>query len=175
MEKDYDKLIKTVDENGNYTGWVKKLEAHQKDIPHKAFSIFIHDGKGNMLIQKRAAHKYHSPSVWTNACCSHSSLENVELIDEAKLRLKEEMGFTVPIKKLFDFKYHERVGDLIENEHDTVYLGVYDKQVTVNPEEASECKYMPFDEILSDVRENPDSYSVWFKLVIDRVIGMIER
>ena len=57
MEKDYDKLIKTVDENGNYTGWVKKLEAHQKDIPHKAFSIFIHDGKGNMLIQKRAAHK----------------------------------------------------------------------------------------------------------------------
>ena len=84
------------------------------------------------------------------------------------------MGFTVPIKKLFDFKYHEKVGDLIENEHDTVYVGVYDKKVEPNPDEASECKYMPFDEILADVKKNPDAYSVWFKIVIERVIDMIK-
>lgn len=173
MKKDYEKLIKTVDENGNYTGWIKKFEAHEKGVLHKAFSIFIHDGKGNMLIQKRAAHKYHSPNLWTNACCSHSSEKYMDLKTEAECRLLEEMGFTVPIKKLFDFKYHEKVGDLTENEHDTVFIGVYDKEVTPNPDEASECKYVPFNEILKDIKENPDNYSVWFKIVIERVIEMI--
>ena len=93
-----------VDENDNPIGVMDKLEAHKKGLLHRAFSVFIFNAKGEMLLQQRAANKYHSGGLWTNACCSHPQ-PGEETWEAAKKRLKEEMGFNIPVSKVFDFVY----------------------------------------------------------------------
>ena len=136
MEKQQVVLVNEKDEP---IGIMEKMEAHQKGLLHRAFSIFIFDSKGRMLLQQRAAQKYHGAHLWTNACCSHP-FPDEELKEAAQRRLQEELGFTTDLHEIFSFIYKARVeNNLIEHEFDHVFAGEYDSKIQPNPTEVSDC------------------------------------
>ena len=159
-----------VDENDVPTGVMEKLEAHQKGELHRAFSIFIFNSKGEMLLQKRALHKYHSGGLWTNACCSHPQ-PNETNEQAAHRRLMEEMGFDCVLEKKFYFIYKAQLNnELTEHELDHVFVGTYDKQPIINLDEVADWKFIQPSLILQDIKKNPQNYSYWFKQVLEKVI-----
>src|SRR5687767_9845264 len=124
-----------VNENDEQLGVMDKMEAHHKGVLHRAFSIFIFNTKGEMLLQQRAEHKYHSGGLWTNACCSHPA-PGEETNDAAERRLQEEMGFSTSLVKVLDFTYRAEFDNgLVEHEFDHVYLGLYNGDIHPNPDE----------------------------------------
>ena len=158
-----------VDEHDRSLGTAEKMEAHQQGRLHRAFSIFIFNDKGELLLQRRALDKYHSGGLWTNTCCSHP-LEEMGLEDFARLRLKEEMGFDTPIRKVFDFLYRaDMENGLIEHEFDHVLTGNYDGAVSPDPAEVMEYKYLSLDDISNSLEEFPHIYTAWFRMVMPRV------
>lgn len=155
-----------VNEKDEQIGTAEKLLAHQQNLLHRAFSIFIHDGNGAVLLQKRALSKYHSGGLWTNTCCSHPK-ENENIIAAGQKRLQEEMGFTTDLTVLFSFIYQAELdNDLSENELDHVLVGKYNGAVTPNPSEASEVKWVPIQTLINDVEINPTAYTIWLQLII---------
>lgn len=158
-----------VDENDNELGAMEKLQAHQEALLHRAFSIFIFNTKGEMLLQRRALSKYHSPGLWTNTCCSHPR-PNESTIDAAQRRLQEEMGFACELKHQFYFMYKAVLDQgLTEHELDHVFFGNYDGVININPTEVLEYKFMNIDLIKTDIGQNPYNYTVWFKIIFDRI------
>ena len=112
-----------VDPNDNPIGTMNKMEAHEKAVLHRAFSVFILNDKNEVMLQQRAAHKYHSPLLWTNTCCSHQRVGETN-IEAGKRRLFEEMGFTAKLKELFHFIYKAPFDNgLTEHELDHVMIG----------------------------------------------------
>lgn len=166
------KEIILVDEKGREIGVGEKLKIHQEGKLHRSFSIFIFNSKDQMLLQKRAKTKYHSPSLWSNACCSHPK-PNKELLDEAKRRLKEEMGFACDLKESFSFVYKAKVEDLIEYEFDHVFLGKFDGSPKPDKVEVGDWKWVTFREVKKDVEENPENYTPWFKILLDKVYDKV--
>ena len=156
-----------VDENDNQVGLMPKLEAHQKGLLHRAFSVFIFNSKYQLLLQKRAISKYHSGGLWTNTCCSHPR-EAEGTIDAANRRLHEEMGIKTNLRKVFDFIYKAELdNELTENEFDHVFYGVYDENTILNKEEADDYKWVDMETISNDIIRNSDNYTVWFKIAFD--------
>ncbi len=171
MAADKDPKVILVDENDNQIGVAGKLEAHSNGGRlHRAISIFIFNSKGATLLQKRSAAKYHTPSKWTNTCCSHPNPgESVE--DAVHRRLKEEMGFDCDMEEKFSFTYHADVGNgLTENEFDHVFFGTYDNDPKPDPKEAQGWKWIDIKKLKSDIKSNPNDYTPWLKIVIDRVL-----
>ncbi|WP_029452948.1 isopentenyl-diphosphate Delta-isomerase [Clostridium algidicarnis] len=163
-------MILLVDQDDKEIGYGEKAEVHKKGIFHRAFSIFIFNSKGELLLQKREKSKYHSPSLWTNTCCSHQRMGE-DLNEAAHRRLKEELGFDTELEEIFKFSYDiEFNEDLHENEYDHVFIGKYDGDVTINPKEIEESKWMDLKELNKDIKEFPKRYTYWFKLSIGRVI-----
>jgi isopentenyl-diphosphate delta-isomerase len=159
-----------VDENDNAIGTTDKMEAHQKGLRHRAFSIFIFNSKGEMLLQKRAANKYHSAGLWSNACCSHPSAGE-ETKEAALRRLNEELGFKTPIQKIFDFTYKaDFENGLKENEFDHVFVGEYESEIKMNPEEVEDYSFKSINEIQQELANNPSKYTAWFKIVFSSVV-----
>ena len=158
------KKVILVNETDEEVGTMEKLEAHQKALLHRAFSVFIFNSQGMMLLQQRAATKYHSGGLWTNACCSHPSPG--ELTKEAaSRRLYEELGFTTRLTKVFTFTYRtEFENGLTENEYDHVYTGVYDGIITANKEEVMDFTYISVKDLDRSLMENPDKYTTWFRI-----------
>ncbi|MFA8300172.1 MAG: isopentenyl-diphosphate Delta-isomerase [Hyphomicrobiales bacterium] len=153
-----------VDNNDNDLGQMEKMEAHIKGILHRAFSIFILNSRNEMLIHKRALTKYHSPGLWTNACCSHPR-KNENVLDAGHRRLQEEMGFDCNIKEIFTFIYKADVGDgLIEHEYDHVLFGLSDIIPNINPDEVDSYKYVDINKLSTDIKLNPQNYTEWFKI-----------
>lgn len=153
-----------VDENDKPVGVAEKMEAHQQGLLHRAFSVFIFNSKGEMLQQQRALHKYHSGGLWTNACCSHP-IPGEEIVAAAQRRLKEEMGFEVPVEKVFDLMYKTEFDNgLTEHEFDHVFVGEYDGEMNVNAEEVSDVCYKSMSEIKTELKNNPGTYTEWFKI-----------
>ena len=131
-----------VDENDNQVGVMPKLEAHQKGLLHRAFSVFIFNSKYELLLQKRASSKYHSGGLWTNTCCSHPR-EGEEILDAAKRRLIEEMGIDTSLRKVHDFIYKAELdNDLTEHEFDHVLYGIYNEDPIINKDEADDFKWI---------------------------------
>jgi isopentenyl-diphosphate delta-isomerase len=162
-------LVVLVNENDQQIGLMEKMEAHQKAVLHRAFSIFLFNSKGQMLLQQRAWSKYHSPGLWTNTCCSHPR-ENESLEEATSRRLMEEMGMQCSMKKVFDFIYRADVGqDLTEHEFDHVFIGVSDSQPVINPDEVAAWKYMDMEELSVDLHRNPEQYTVWFRIAFEQV------
>jgi len=163
-----------VDENDNEIGTEEKLKAHQEGKLHRAFSIFVLNSKGQLLLQKRAKSKYHSGGLWTNTCCSHPSPG--ETLEKAvHRRLKEEIGFDCELKEIFSFTYKANFDNgLIEHEYDHVFIGNFDGEPAPNPEEVDEWKWVDLEELKKDIQENPDSYSYWLKHSIDKVISYLK-
>lgn len=153
-----------VDEADQPLGRMEKLEAHRRALLHRAFSVFIFNSGGKMLLQQRAAEKYHSPGLWTNACCSHPK-PGEDTRDAAVRRLKEELGFTTELVKVFDFTYRsEFENGLTEHEFDHVFLGIYDREPSPDRREVSDYRYESMQDIETALRLRPDEFTSWFRL-----------
>jgi isopentenyl-diphosphate Delta-isomerase len=153
-----------VNENDEQVGTMDKLEAHRQAKLHRAFSVFIFNGRGEMLLQQRADGKYHSGGLWTNACCSHPS-PGEETMEAAHRRLQEEMGFHASLIKIFDFTYRAEFDNgLVEHEYDHVYLGVYDGAVYPHPDEVKSYRYQTLEEIRHEIHAEPDIFTAWFHI-----------
>ena len=158
-----------VDENDEQIGTMEKIEAHQKALLHRAFSIFVFNGKGEILLQKRANKKYHSGGLWTNACCSHP-YDGQDTLVAAEKRLKEEMGFTVPLKKAFDFVYKVSFENgLTEHEYDHVFIGYYDGDIIPAADEVKDYCFMSADELKISIDSYPNKYTAWFKIAFPKL------
>lgn len=151
-------------------GSAEKMEVHRKGLLHRAFSIFIINDKGEMLIQKRNDSKYHSGGLWTNSCCSHQRI-NEELDEAIHRRLQEELGFDCKLQEQFDFVYRTVFRDsLIEYELDHVYIGNYSGEVNVNEEEISEFMWISKDELKDKLNKEAQKFTTWFLTAAPRVI-----
>lgn len=159
-----------VDNNDHMIGTMPKMEAHRLGKLHRAFSVFIFNSSGELLLQQRAFDKYHSGGKWTNTCCSHP--RPGEATDSAALRrLQEEMGMIAELQHIFSFKYEADVeGGLIENEYDHVYFGTSDLSPILNPEEVANFKYINMSDLKADILAFPDQYTQWLKICFDRVL-----
>jgi isopentenyl-diphosphate Delta-isomerase len=160
-----------VDEQDCETGTMEKMEAHRRGLLHRAFSIFIFDAKGRMLLQQRATGKYHSGGLWTNACCSHPAPG--ETTESAALRrLREEMGFETPLEKSFDFVYRAEFDNgLTEHEFDHVYTGTYNGPVEPDPSEVSDYCYLSVGEIEELLKTDPDRFTAWFRIAFPQFLS----
>ena len=163
-----DKLI-LVDENDTPIGTIEKMEAHQKALLHRAFSVFIFNTKGEMLLQQRALDKYHSGGLWTNACCSHP-YDGQQTQAAAEKRLQEEMGFTTVLTKVFDFIYKAPFDNgLTEHEFDHVFTGIYDGTIVSDKSEVEDFCFMSMDVIKESLQLHPEKYTVWFKIAFPKM------
>ncbi|MEO6721169.1 MAG: isopentenyl-diphosphate Delta-isomerase [Ferruginibacter sp.] len=158
-----------VDEMDRPVGTMGKMEVHEKALLHRAFSIFIFNAKGEMLLQQRANNKYHSAGLWTNACCSHPS-PGMSTLKAAKKRLREEMGFEAELQKAFDFIYMAPFENgLTEHEFDHVFVGIYDGKINPDPDEVSAFCYKSVNEIRELLQAHPANYTAWFKIAFPKV------
>ena len=156
-----------VDKNDNPIGLMNKLEAHEKAVLHRAFSVFILNHKNELMLQQRAQHKYHSPLLWTNTCCSHQR-ENETNIQAGTRRLLEEMGFETELKEMFHFIYKAPFDNgLTEHELDHVMIGYYNNMPDINKEEVESWKWMKIEDVKNDMITNPDQYTIWFKIIFE--------
>ena len=145
-----------------------KMEAHEKALLHRAFSVFIINDKGEIMLQQRAAHKYHSPLLWANTCCSHQRQGETNLA-AGKRRLQEEMGFETELTELFSFIYKAAFDNgLTEHELDHVMIGEFNSNPHINREEVAAWRWMLPQDIKLDIGKNPAEYTVWFKIIFDK-------
>lgn len=164
-----DIMIPLIDENDNIIGHGEKLDVHIKGLRHRAFSILVYNEKAELLIHQRALHKYHSAGLWTNTCCGHPN-QGEPMLDAVHRRLMEEMGFFCNLTHQFTFQYHAAFENgLIENEIDHVYVGKYDGDFTVNPDEVADYKWLSIENIKELVQSNPESFTVWFKVILEKL------
>jgi isopentenyl-diphosphate Delta-isomerase len=165
-------LVNHLDEQ---IGLMPKLEAHQKGILHRAFSVFIVNTKNEIMLQQRAHQKYHSPLLWTNTCCSHQRDKETN-IEAGKRRLFEEMGFETDLKELFHFIYKAPFDNgLTEHELDHVMIGYYNEEPKINTDEVASWKWMKIEKIKIDMINNPDIYTVWFKIIFEEFYHYLEE
>jgi isopentenyl-diphosphate delta-isomerase len=158
-----------VNEQDEPTGTMEKMEAHKKGLLHRAFSVFIFNDKGELLLQRRALNKYHSGGLWTNSCCSHPQ-PGEETVIAAQRRLKEEMGFTTPLEKIFDFVYKAEFNNgLAEYEFDHVFAGKYEGTINFNKEEVMDYCYKSLADVRNSLQEHPDKFTSWFHIAFPKV------
>ncbi|MBT5289029.1 MAG: isopentenyl-diphosphate Delta-isomerase [Flavobacterium sp.] len=154
-----------VDEQDNQLGLMPKMEAHEKAVLHRAFSVFIFNIKGELMLQQRAAHKYHSPLLWTNTCCSHQRDGETNIV-AGKRRLEEEMGFKTDLKEVFSFVYKAPFDNgLTEHEFDHVMVGTFSGEPQINKNEVASYKWMSLEAVKHDIELQPDLYTAWFKII----------
>lgn len=150
-------------------GSMEKMEAHQQGVLHRAFSVFLFNGKDELLLQRRALHKYHSGGLWTNTCCSHPA-PGQTIMDAAKRRLVEEMNLTTDLKLVDSFIYKAQLDNgLTEHEYDHLLIGNYEGEVKPNEEEVMDFKWINYNEIEQLVNSTPDQFTVWFLKVYQDV------
>lgn len=159
-----------VDSNDAMLGVMAKMEAHERAVLHRAFSVFIFNKEGHMLLQQRAAGKYHSGGLWSNACCSHPR-PGEDTAAAANRRLAEEMGFTTTLRKAFDFIYQAQLDNgLTEYEFDHVFIGVYDGNIAPDEHEVSNYQYVPLHQIEQRMQHEPDTFTAWFHIAFPKVM-----
>jgi isopentenyl-diphosphate Delta-isomerase len=158
-----------VNEQDEATGTIEKMEAHKKGLLHRAFSVFIFNSKGELLLQQRALNKYHSGGLWTNSCCSHPQPDE-DTITAAQRRLQEEMGFTTHLEKIFDFVYRADFNNgLTEYEFDHVLAGEYEGSIAYNKEEVMDYCYKSLPDVRYSLQEHPQKFSKWLHLAFPRI------
>jgi isopentenyl-diphosphate Delta-isomerase len=169
-ERERQEEVVLVNEQDEPMGVMEKMEAHKKALLHRAFSVFIFNSKGEMLLQQRALQKYHSAGLWTNACCSHPR-PGEDTRDAAMRRLQEELGFTAGLKKVFDFVYRsEFENGLTEFEFDHVFVGIHDGEIHPDRDEVVDYRFVSPEEIRADLESHPTKYTAWFRLAFPMVV-----
>jgi isopentenyl-diphosphate delta-isomerase len=153
-----------VNENDEPVGYMEKMEVHRKALLHRAFSVFIFNGRGDMLLQRRSVKKYHSGGLWTNACCSHPYRS--ETPEQAAVRrVREELGIEVVVTPAFSFIYKAALDNgLTEYEFDHVLIGKYEGPINANTDEVGDHRYMAMGELKNSLRDHPEKYTAWFKI-----------
>jgi len=165
-----DKII-LVNEKDGEIGSEFKLKAHKEGRLHRAFSIFVFNSKGELLLQKRAVGKYHSGGLWTNTCCSHPNVGET-VLDAAHRRLKEEMGFDCELSEEFGFVYKAKLdNEITEYEFDHVLVGKFNGIFEINRQEAEDAKWVDFKFLAKDIKSNPLVYTYWFKKCYNKIIA----
>lgn len=155
-----------VDGNDRAIGAGTKLQVHLDGVLHRAFSVFVFDRDGRMLLQRRAIGKYHSGGLWSNACCGHPAREDTR--EEAKKRLAEEMGFSCELHAAGSFVYKARVSEeMIEYEYDHLYLGRFEMDPTPDPREVDAWAWIDLSELMSRMRKHPHEFSAWFMKIFE--------
>lgn len=163
-----------VNEKDEPIGLMPKMEAHEKALLHRAFSVFILNSNNEIMLQQRAAEKYHSPLLWTNTTCSHQR-EGETNIEAGTRRLREEMGFEAELKELFSFIYKAPFDNgLTEHELDHVMIGYYNGEPNINREEAESWKWMGIEDVRKDMQDHPELYTVWFRIIFDEFYHYLE-
>lgn len=164
-----------VNDKDEQIGLMPKMEAHQKGVLHRAFSVFIFNKKDELMLQQRAHSKYHSPGLWTNTCCSHQR-EGESNIQAGKRRLQEEMGFITDLRDTISFIYKAPFDNgLTEYEFDHILVGKYNEDPILNPEEAAAFKWMNLEDVKRDMKVNPQLYTAWFKIIFDKYYQTIRQ
>ncbi|HBC05689.1 MAG TPA: isopentenyl-diphosphate Delta-isomerase [Aequorivita sp.] len=165
MEEERVILVNVKDEK---IGLMPKQEAHEKGVLHRAFSVFIFNKNNELMLQQRALHKYHSPGLWTNTCCSHQR-DGESSLEAGKRRLFEEMGFTTDLKETTSFIYKAPFDNgLTEHELDHILVGNFEEAPNINKEEVASWKWMDLEEVKKDIEINPKIYTAWFKIIFDK-------
>ena len=163
-----------VNSNDEPIGLMPKMEAHEKALLHRAFSVFVINGNNELMLQQRALQKYHSPGLWTNTCCSHQR-DGEKNIEAGLRRLQEEMGFETPLEYLFNFIYKAPFDNgLTEHELDHVMIGYSNDEPKINSEEVENWKWMKIEDIKNDMEIHPEIYTVWFKIIFDKFYHYLE-
>lgn len=172
MERD---KVVLVDIDDKPVGEMDKIAAHQQGALHRAFSVFVFNNQGELLIQQRASSKYHGAGLWTNTCCSHPQWgENVE--QSAMERLEFEMGLQCKLKFSHSFIYKSEVeNNLIEHEYDHVFIGITNEDPVINPDEVQDFAWVNVNELLDNVKMRPQNYTYWFKLALPVVLPNLHR
>lgn len=156
-----------VDNNDKSIGRGEKMEVHRSGRLHRAFSVFIFNDKNELLLQKKTLHKYYTPSLWTNTCCSHPFFKNIR--KDAEKRLKKEMEFTCLLKEAFVFKYRSKLDNgLVENEYDHVFFGRFNQKPKPNPEEVNDFRWVSLSDLKKDIKTHPKIYTPWIKVIINK-------
>ncbi len=164
-----------VNEKDEQIGLMEKIEAHQKALLHRAFSVFVFNDKDEVMIQQRALGKYHSPGLWTNTCCSHQKPGETNT-QAGERRLQEEMGFTTPLKEVTSFIYKAPFDNgLTEHEFDYILIGHYNDVPQINEEEVASWKWVTLDFLKKDIQANPDIYTAWFKIIFEKYYQYISK
>lgn len=169
MKESADNQVVLVDNSDNVLAAMPKLKAHEEGLLHRAVSVIILNSRNEMLIQQRAFTKYHSSGLWSNAACSHPGPG--ESVHHAAIRrLQEEMGISCRLEKAFEFTYWAQfTNGLTEHEFDHVFVGRYDGDPLINPVEVQDFKWMPVQELLNDLHANPQTYTVWFRIMMEQM------
>ena len=163
-----------VDVNDNPLGLMPKMEAHEKGVLHRAFSVFILNDKGELMLQQRALHKYHSPGLWTNTCCSHQRNGETN-VAAGKRRLQEEMGFVAELREITSFIYKAPFDNgLTEHELDHIMIGHFNENPDINLEEVANWKWMAVDAVRDDIQKHPENYTVWFIIIFEQFYEQIK-
>ncbi|HOP04821.1 MAG TPA: isopentenyl-diphosphate Delta-isomerase [Tenuifilaceae bacterium] len=161
-----DSFIATVNSNDEVIGFKSKSEVHSKGVLHRAFSIFIFNSKGELMLQQRSHGKYHSPGLWTNTCCSHLP-ETLSMKEIVHHRLTEEMGFDTELKYVGKFHYQVNFDNgLTENEIDHIYVGFYEKNPSPNPKEVEAFRWINISSLLAEIEEQPQNFTYWLKYIL---------
>ncbi len=164
-----------VDKDDKQIGLMPKMEAHEKAVLHRAFSVFVFNDKNELLLQQRASNKYHSPLLWANTCCSHQRNGESNL-EAGKRRLKEEMGFVCELEEKTSFIYKAPFDNgLTEHELDHIMVGYYNGKPKINREEVESYKWMHMTDVKEDILKNPLKYTEWFKIIFDKFYSFIEQ
>lgn len=162
-----------VNEHDEPTGTMEKLEAHQKGLLHRAFSVFIFNDNKELLIHQRALGKYHSAGLWTNTCCSHPR-PGESNINAAKRRLWEEMGMQTELNHAFSFLYKKDFENgLTEHELDHVFVGFSNDTPNAEPSEVANWAYISPEVILNELKHSPEKYTFWFAYCFERVMDYL--
>ncbi|MEN9421865.1 MAG: Isopentenyl-diphosphate Delta-isomerase 2 [Bacteroidota bacterium] len=170
-----DEYVVLVDEQDQEIGQMEKMEAHRLGLLHRAFSILLFNSKGELLLQQRAAHKYHSPLLWTNTCCSHQRPGETTLI-AAERRLREEMGMSAPMQTAFSFLYKANLDQgLSEHELDHVVFGYTNQDPIINPEEVQSFQWITIDQLSQQLKNNPQTLTVWFQILLEQHLEKITK
>ncbi len=158
-------LVNTLDQD---QGTMEKMEAHRSGQLHRAFSVFILNSRGELLLQQRAHHKYHSGGLWTNTCCSHPRTGE-SVLEAGDRRLMEEMGMRCQLSKGFDFIYRSELdGGLVEHEFDHVLFGVSDLPPQPNADEVADFRYVSFARVREEMSADPERFTTWFRICFER-------
>lgn len=168
-----EELVILVNENDEQIGLMPKMEAHEKALLHRAFSVFVFNDKNELMLQQRALHKYHSPGLWTNTCCSHQRAGETN-IEAGKRRLQEEMGFVTDLTETTSFIYKAPFDNgLTEHEYDHILVGRYHDTPNINTDEVADWKWMSLNAVKEDIKLNPEIYTAWFKIIFDKFYNYI--
>ena len=162
-----------VNESDEPQGTMEKIEAHEKALLHRAFSVFVFNDNKELMLQQRALHKYHSPGLWTNTCCSHQRMGEDSLSAGVR-RLREEMGFETQLEFKGSFIYKAPFDNgLTEHELDHILVGHYNGTPQINPEEVASWRWISMDDLKTDIDTHPELYTVWFKIIFHKYCELI--